>query len=85
MCVPHTTQYENNRAVSLWVFGTVIFREVQLSNSKFPMGKEYFSKRYFTPAEAEGKIGKRIRARVEFSAVPKANRIKARLLQVKFS
>jgi len=35
--------------------------------------KEIFNRRYFSQAEAEAKVGKRIQTRVEFSGVPKGS------------
>ena len=35
------------------------------------MGKERFVRQYFTQAEAEGKVGRRIQTRVDFSGVPR--------------
>jgi len=37
------------------------------------MSKEIFEQRYFTQAEAESKVGKRVQTRVPFSGVPKGH------------
>jgi hypothetical protein len=35
------------------------------------MNAEHFEHRYFSPSEAEGKVGKRVQTRIDFSGVPR--------------